>query len=92
MILMRLTTPFTIAALLMFAGAGVASAQTAAPATTPAKPAAMAPAKPAKATTKKASPVERSAKSKECSTQADAKGLHGKARKTFRSKCKAGKS
>jgi hypothetical protein len=26
--------------------------------------------------------------SKECSKQADAKGLHGKARKTFRAKCK----
>jgi hypothetical protein len=26
--------------------------------------------------------------SKTCSTQADAKGLHGKARKSFRAKCK----
>jgi hypothetical protein len=32
--------------------------------------------------------VEQTAKSKECSAQADAKGLHGKARKSFRSKCK----
>ncbi len=30
----------------------------------------------------------RSAESIECSKQADAKGLHGKARKTFRSACK----
>jgi hypothetical protein len=31
---------------------------------------------------------ERTAKSKECSAQADQKGLHGKARKRFRSSCK----
>lgn len=29
--------------------------------------------------------------SKSCSTQADAKGLHGKARKHFRSACKRGR-
>jgi hypothetical protein len=33
---------------------------------------------------------ERTAKSKECSIQADQKGLHGKARKRFRSSCKKG--
>ena len=33
---------------------------------------------------------ERSAKSMECSKQADAKGLHGKERKKFRSECKKG--
>lgn len=33
---------------------------------------------------------QKKAKSKECSAQADAKGLHGHARKTFRSKCKRG--
>jgi hypothetical protein len=33
-----------------------------------------------------------SAKSIECSKEADAKGLHGKARKKFRSACKHGKS
>ncbi|MGD9767402.1 MAG: PsiF family protein [Pseudolabrys sp.] len=38
-----------------------------------------APAKPA-----------RSAASIECSKQADAKGLHGKARKKFRSECRKG--
>lgn len=32
-----------------------------------------------------------SAKSIECSKEADAKGLHGKARKKFRSACKHGK-
>jgi invasion protein IalB len=33
-----------------------------------------------------------SAKSVECSKEADAKGLHGKARKKFRSKCKKGET
>ena len=35
-------------------------------------------------------PAPRSAASLECSKQADAKGLHGKARKSFRSKCMRG--
>ena len=52
---------------------GVAYAQSAAPD----KPAAAAKAK-----------APRSAKSLECSKQADAKGLHGKERKKFRSECK----
>ena len=39
-----------------------------------------------------AATAEQSAKSKECSTQADAKGLHGKARKAFRGKCKRGRA
>jgi hypothetical protein len=55
---------------------GVAVAQTAAPA-----------AKPAAAAKMKA---PRTAKSIECSKQADAKGLHGKERKKFRSECKKG--
>lgn len=41
---MKLTTVFAIATLMIFAGADVASTQIAAPATTPAKPAAAAPA------------------------------------------------
>ena len=44
---------------------------------------AQAPEKPAAATAK-----PRTAKSLECSRQADAKGLRGKARKKFRSQCK----
>ncbi len=36
--------------------------------------------------------AERTAKSKDCSMQADKKGLHGKARKTFRNACKHGRS
>ncbi|MBS0483360.1 MAG: phosphate starvation-inducible protein PsiF [Proteobacteria bacterium] len=63
---------------------GTAMAQTAAPASAPAKsaPAAKksyAPRGPAK---------PRTAASIECSKQADTKGLHGKAREEFRNKCK----
>jgi hypothetical protein len=61
-----------IASLLL---AGSAFAQTPAPAAAPA-------AKTAPAA------KERSAASLECSKQADAKGLHGKERKKFRSECK----
>ena len=39
-----------------------------------------------------AAPVQRSARSIECSKQADAKGLHGKQRQVFRRKCKKGQS
>jgi hypothetical protein len=42
-----------------------------------------APANPAKAMS-----AEKQAVSKACSDQANAKGLHGKARKKFRSECK----
>jgi hypothetical protein len=41
---------------------------------------------------KKTEAKPRTAKSIECSKQADAKGLHGKERQKFRSKCKAGKT
>lgn len=71
----------TLFASLMLAGS--AFAQTPAPAT-PAAPAASA-APAAKATTAK----PHSAASIECSKEADAKGLHGKDRKKFRSQCKA---
>jgi hypothetical protein len=57
--------------------AGSAFAQTPSPAASPA---------PA-ATSKSTKP--RSAASLECSKEADAKGLHGKERKKFRSECKA---
>jgi hypothetical protein len=53
------------------------------PAASPDKPAAAA----ADKTTAKAK-APRTAKSLECSKQADAKGLHGKERKKFRSECK----
>ncbi|MBV9568725.1 MAG: phosphate starvation-inducible protein PsiF [Hyphomicrobiales bacterium] len=67
-------------------GASLALAQTTAP--NPASPAAKSAATaPAKATAK-----PRSALSQECSKKADAQGLHGKARKKFRSACKRGKA
>jgi hypothetical protein len=56
---------------------------TPAPAAQPAAPAA-APEKKAEPQT----PEARKAKSKDCSAQADAKGLHGKERKKFRDECK----
>jgi psiF repeat len=43
--------------------------------------------KTAKTTTAKKTAKPRSAASMECSKEADAKGLHGKARKKFRSGC-----
>jgi hypothetical protein len=54
--------------------------------------AASAEMKPAKEpeSLRSADPKPRSAKSIECSKQADAKGLHGKERQAFRSKCKRG--
>jgi hypothetical protein len=61
------------------------------PPATPAVPAApKAPAIP-KTMAMPEDPIKK-AKSKECSAQADAQKLHGKARKEFREKCKAGKS
>ncbi len=44
------------------------------------------------ATTAPAATPTHSAKSIECSKEADAKGLHGKKRKKFRSECKRGKT
>ena len=62
-----------------------AFAQTTAPATpAPAPAPKMAPAE------KKAEKPARTAASLECSKEADAKGLHGKERKKFRSDCKKG--
>jgi hypothetical protein len=60
---------------------GTAFAQTTAPATPAAPASKMAPA------AKKAQKPHTAA-SLECSKQADAKGLHGKERKKFRSECK----
>ena len=71
---MKYLLPVCIAFMMSF---GAANAEMAAPA-----PKAAAPA--AKATAKK----ERTAKSLECSKEADTKNLHGKPRKAFMSKCK----
>lgn len=77
---MKLTRSIALASLVAFSGA--AYAQTPA-ATAPAAPAAMAPATPAKPAAK-----PRSAKSLECSKQADSQKLHGKPRHEFMGKCK----
>ena len=69
----------------LFCSSGFAQTATTPAASTPAASATTsAPAAPA-VTTKQA-------KSKECSMEADKEGLHGKARKAFRSKCKSGKA
>lgn len=83
------TSRILVAAAASLMLAGSAFAQTAAPAT----PAPAAKTAPAKAEAPKAK-SERTAASLECSKQADAKGLHGKERKKFRSECKktAGKA
>ncbi|MBR0968516.1 phosphate starvation-inducible protein PsiF [Bradyrhizobium diazoefficiens] len=70
----------TVALVSLFA-TGTTFAQTAAPAAkTDAKTTTAAP-------TDKKAPKEHSAESLECSKEADAKGLHGKERKKFRSEC-----
>lgn len=72
---------------------GQVLAQTAAPPATAAKPAspvttsAAKPASPATQPTTMTAEAK-AAKSKACSAEADKQGLHGKARKTFRSDCK----
>ncbi|WNJ92922.1 PsiF family protein [Bosea sp. 685] len=81
------------AAGLLLMSMSFAGAQTtpATPATPAAKPAVTAPATttaPAAAKPTAAAPATRTAKSKECSVQADQKGLHGKERKKFRDACK----
>jgi psiF repeat-containing protein len=73
---MKITTLAIAAAMTALLIGGAAFAQTAAP--PPAAPAAPAVA-------------AHSAKSIECSKEADAKGLHGEARRKFRADCKRGK-
>ena len=70
--MMKISSRTAAAAFASFLLMGSAFAQTTAPA--------------AKADTK--APVVHSAASLECSKEADAKGLHGKERKKFRSECK----
>jgi ribosomal protein L12E/L44/L45/RPP1/RPP2 len=79
---MTLAARLAAVALASLLATGTAFAQTAAPAAkTETKT-------DAAATADKKAPKERSAESLECSKQADAKGLHGKERKSFRAKCK----
>jgi hypothetical protein len=61
---------------------GAASAQTTAPAKTD------APKTETKAPAEKKAEKPRTTASLECSKEADAKGLHGKERRKFRSECK----
>ncbi|QPF85674.1 phosphate starvation-inducible protein PsiF [Bradyrhizobium genosp. L] len=75
-----LATATAVASFLLMGGA---FAQTTAPAAKDAAPAA--------ATKAPADKKPHSAESIECSKEADAKGLHGKERKKFRSECKKGK-
>ena len=70
-----------VAAAMLVAGMAVAQTPATKPVPAPA-PASISASKPAKP------PVVRTAKSLDCSKQADAKGLHGKPRKSFMSGCK----
>jgi hypothetical protein len=80
---MKTLASLMLAGSLVFAFGQSGYAQTSPPAT-PAAP--KAPAMP-KAMAMPDDPVKK-AKAKECSAQADAQKLHGKARKEFREKCK----
>jgi hypothetical protein len=79
--LSSLATATALASMLLM---GTAFAQTAAPAAKDATKTA------APAATEKKAEKPRTAASLECSKEADAKGLHGKERKKFRSECKKG--
>ena len=85
---MKTAIRLTLAGAFVLACGAIGFAQAPAPApTAPAAPAASAaPAAPMK----KKAPM--SAKAKECSKKADEQGLHGKARKEFREKCKKGET
>lgn len=79
MLIVRLSPALVAAGLLL---SGPAVAQTAAPTAGHTATASKASTSATKA------PVVRTAKSLECSKQADTKGLHGKPRKSFMSSCK----
>lgn len=91
-----MTIPFAklAAAAVISLCASFAMAQTPAPkpmSPTVGSPAPKAAPTPAPAPTPATKPA-RTSKSLECSKEADAKGLHGKARKKFMSACKRGKT
>lgn len=81
---MKIASLLTCTLILSLSMSPFALAETATPAATPA-------ATPDASKTTTMSDDAKKAKSKECSTQADAKGLHGKERKKFREACKHGK-
>jgi hypothetical protein len=76
--MIRLSSGIAVTAIASLLLIGSASAQSTPAPTTPA----------AKSDTQTAEKKPRTAASMECSKQADAKGLHGKERKKFRSDCK----
>ncbi|MFT4003687.1 MAG: PsiF family protein [Rhizobium sp.] len=86
---MRIATMFTTAAFAALFSVS-AMAQTATPSTTPTTTPSATTSTPSTTTTTKPKAMKpaQTAVSKACSTQADAKGLHGKARAKFRSDCK----
>ncbi|MGM4981041.1 MULTISPECIES: PsiF family protein [Rhizobium] len=88
---MRIATMFTTAAFAALFSVS-AMAQTATPSTTTTTPSATTSTPAMKSTTStvkpKAMKPAQTSVSKACSAQADAKGLHGKARAKFRSDCK----
>ena len=77
----KIAQSIALVSLLAFSGAALAQAPAAAPAAPSATPA--APAAPGAKAQK-----PRSAKSLECSKQADSQNLHGKPRKSFMKTCK----
>jgi hypothetical protein len=81
---MKTLVSLMLAAGLVFACGQSGYAQTTPPATT------AAPAAPKAATTSAEEAAAKKARAKECSAKATAKGLHGKARREFREKCKKG--
>jgi hypothetical protein len=83
--MMKISSRATATAFATLLLIGSAFAQGTAPA--PSAPAAKTTAAPAAPVEKKAE-KPRTAASLECSKEADAKGLHGKERKKFRSECK----
>jgi len=83
---MRIASVLTSIALAGFVATGVAAAATTAATTT--APAAATTAAPAKKPAASAMTPQKTAISKQCSTLADAKKLHGKAREKFRADCK----
>ena len=81
--MMTLSSRAAVAAFASVLLIGSAFAQTTAPAPAPATPAPAATAAPAAKKAEK----PRSPESRECSTEADSKGLKGKERKKFRKAC-----
>ena len=82
-----------VASSLLFVAPARAQGTANAPGAVPGSAATAPAANPTAPGSKPAAPkADRTARSKECSMQADKQGLHGKARKTFRNSCKHGRS